>query len=182
MKKIIKISRYIPGLIRMSVIKIFHYNQLDFSFRSYYPISLKIKFKSKEARITIGRGFNARENVVLRVNGHLTLGNNVFLNANSRIECENEITLGHDVLIGPNVTIYDHDHNVVKGQKINSNKLVKGSVLIGNNIWIGLGTIILRKSIIGSNSVIGAGSIVRGTIPEDTVFYQKRNNYYKDIL
>jgi acetyltransferase-like isoleucine patch superfamily enzyme len=182
MKKFIKHLQYLPGLLKMFLIKLFHYKQFKFSVKSHYPISLKIKFKTKQGTITIGKGFNARENVTIRVNGNLVIGTNVFINSNSRIECEKEVIIGNDVLIGPNVSIYDHDHNIVKGKKYNSSNLVSGSVLIGNNIWIGLGAIILRKTVIGDNSVIGAGSILRGNIPEDTLFYQKRDNHYKEIL
>lgn len=42
-------------------------------------------------------------------------------------------------------------------------------VTIGDNVWIGSGTIIMPGVTIGSNSVIGAGSIVTKDIPADCI-------------
>ncbi|MDE5784325.1 MAG: acyltransferase, partial [Prevotella sp.] len=39
------------------------------------------------------------------------------------------------------------------------------SVRIGENVWIGLNSVILKGSEIGDNSVVAAGSIVRGSFP-----------------
>ncbi|MCQ8242167.1 CatB-related O-acetyltransferase [Acetobacteraceae bacterium KSS12] len=40
-----------------------------------------------------------------------------------------------------------------------------GDVTIGNDVWIGVGAIILPRSVIGDGAVIGAGAVVRGTVP-----------------
>ena len=42
-------------------------------------------------------------------------------------------------------------------------------VIIGDNVFIGLGAIILPGAEVGRNVVIGAGCIVRGKIPEDSI-------------
>ncbi len=36
----------------------------------------------------------------------------------------------------------------------------KGKTIIGNNIWIGRNTIILKDSKVGNNSIVSAGSVV----------------------
>lgn len=41
--------------------------------------------------------------------------------------------------------------------------------IIGNNVFIGMNSIILMGSIIGDNVIIGAGSVVTGTIPSNCV-------------
>lgn len=41
--------------------------------------------------------------------------------------------------------------------------------IIGNNVWIGAGAIILAGVSIGDNSVIGAGSVVTKNVEADTV-------------
>ena len=62
-------------------------------------------------------------------------------------------------------------------------------VTIGNNVWIGLGAIILPGVTIGDNSVIGAGSVVTRDIPANVIaygapckvireFYEKNKEYY----
>lgn len=42
---------------------------------------------------------------------------------------------------------------------------VRGDVVIGNSVWIGLGAIILPGARIGDGVIVGAGAVVRGTIP-----------------
>ena len=54
-------------------------------------------------------------------------------------------------------------------------------VEIGNNVWIGANTIILRGTKIGDNCVIGAGSIVKGNVLSNSVFLQKKENMVKEI-
>lgn len=44
-------------------------------------------------------------------------------------------------------------------------------VVIGDNVWIGGGAIILPGITIGDNVVIGAGSIVTKDIPSDVIAY-----------
>ena len=43
------------------------------------------------------------------------------------------------------------------------------SVHIGENVWVGTGTVIVQGVNIGNNSVIGAGSVVVKDIPENVV-------------
>lgn len=76
------------------------------------------------------------------------------------------ISIGDNVTISTNVTILAHDasSNVVGcGTKL-------GRVVIGNNVFIGTGSIILCDVKIGDNVVIGAGSLVTSDIPDNSVF------------
>ena len=46
-------------------------------------------------------------------------------------------------------------------------------ISIGNNVWIGANSVILRGSSIGDGVVIGAGSVVKGSVPAKTIYIQK---------
>jgi len=46
----------------------------------------------------------------------------------------------------------------------------KGDVVIGNDVWIGHGAIILSGVKIGNGAVIGAGSVVRGNIEPYSIY------------
>lgn len=73
---------------------------------------------------------------------HLRMGNNVFINRNTIVACRNEIEIGSDVVIGPNVIIYDHDHNYGPNGRFKENSpepYKDGKVVIGDNVWIGGG-------------------------------------------
>jgi tetrahydrodipicolinate N-succinyltransferase len=72
------------------------------------------------------------------------------------------------------VSIYARNHPVSHISTYFSNALFQGRIKndsdfghveVGNNVWIGHGSIILNNVIIGEGSVIGAGSIVTKNIP-----------------
>lgn len=91
----------------------------------------------------------------------------------------NKITIGNNVLIAPNVQIYTvfHPTNAEERFALNDNgdvsfcKSLTSPVTIGDNVWIGGGTIILPGVTIGNNVTIGAGSVVTKSITHNKVAY-----------
>lgn len=80
------------------------------------------------------------------------------------------IKIGNNVKITKGVTILTHgfDWAVLKG--VYGDILgSSGAVSIGDNVFIGMNTIILKGTNIGNNVIIGAGSIVNKDIPDNTV-------------
>jgi acetyltransferase-like isoleucine patch superfamily enzyme len=91
------------------------------------------------------------------------------------------IEIGDGTTIGPNVVIYDHDHTFGRSKKTSKDQFRKAEVIIGKNVWIGAGAIILKGTIIGDNCVIGAGTIITGQIQENTLVIQDRNLKFINI-
>lgn len=85
-----------------------------------------------------------------------------------------QIVIGDDVQFSPNVMVYDHDHDYKAKGGVKSMKYKTSPIFIGNNVWIGANSIILRGVRIGDNAVIGAGCIVNKDVPDNTVLVQKR--------
>lgn len=104
--------------------------------------------------------------------GKLVIGDSVSINRNTMIICHDRITIGSKCSIGPNVSIYDHDH------KFDENGITSGfktsPVTIADHCWIGGGCTILRGSHIGEGSVIGAGCIITGDIPPHSLVTSNR--------
>ena len=80
------------------------------------------------------------------------------------------INLGENVQITRHVTILTHgyDWSVLKGaygDVLGSS----GKVSIGNNVFIGMNTTILKGTKIGNNCIIGANSLVAGEFPDNCV-------------
>lgn len=130
---------------------------------------------NKNSKVHIGKFVFIRKNASFRIdfNGFLDIGEKVFINDNCNINCVNKVTIGRHTKIAPNVCINDHDHNY---KDLSSQHLSVGEVIIGENVWIGSNVVILKDTIIGNNAVIAAGSVVKGYIPENTLFVNKRNN------
>jgi maltose O-acetyltransferase len=75
------------------------------------------------------------------------------------------ITIGDNVILAPNVHILAHDASTKPF--LNYTKIA--NVEIGNNVFIGAGSIVLPGVKIGNNVVIGAGSVVCKNIPTNTL-------------
>ena len=80
------------------------------------------------------------------------------------------LSIGNNVVICAKTTILTHDysHTVLctkYGQNIGDAKPVS----IGNNVFIGIGTMIVMGTEIGDNVIIGAQSVVHGKIPDNCV-------------
>ena len=75
------------------------------------------------------------------------------------------ITIGDNVTIAPRAHILCHDASTKK--HLGYTKI--GRVDIGDNVFIGAGTVVLPGVTIGDNSIIGANSTVTHDIPENTV-------------
>ena len=78
------------------------------------------------------------------------------------------ISIGNNVTLAPRVHILAHDAST----KLFLNHTRVSNVVIGDNVFIGAGTIILPGVTIGNNVVIGAGSLVSRNIPDDCVDFK----------
>ncbi len=99
---------------------------------------------------------------------NLHFGNGVYANFNLTVVDDGEIFVGDKVMFGPNVTIATANHPIEPSLRLDALQYNK-TVRIGNNVWIGAGTIIVPGVTIGDNSVIGGGSVVVKDIPANVV-------------
>lgn len=75
------------------------------------------------------------------------------------------IEIGDNVTLAPRVHILAHDASIKRA--LNYARI--GRVIIGDNTFIGAGTILLPNIRIGSNCIVGAGSVVTKDLPDGTV-------------
>lgn len=123
-----------------------------------------------------------RKDVCINVNGgYLIFGSKAFFNRGCSINCQEYIEIGDSCIFGENVLIYDHDHIFKEQGSFQSQGFSKEKIVIEDNVWVGSNSIILKGSYIEKNSVIAAGSVVRGKIPANTLFYNKRENIFRPI-
>jgi len=99
---------------------------------------------------------------------HIEVGDNFFANFNCVFLDCNYIKIGNNVFLGPNVQIYAAYHPVAAVERIKGPEFAS-PVTIGDNVWIGGGSIICAGVTIGENTTIGAGSVVVKDIPANVV-------------
>jgi maltose O-acetyltransferase len=96
---------------------------------------------------------------------NISIGEGVFLNFNCVILDVTKVTIGAATTIGPHVQIYTAEH---PRDPVERRTGIEYShpVVIGENVWIGGGSIILPGVTVGDDAIIGAGSIVTRDVPK----------------
>ena len=151
------------------------YGKHFFAGKRFKAMGSCIKITKKSGVINLGCSFKAMRNTIIHSDGGtIEIGNNFFINSNSIIVSRDEIIIGNNVSIGPNVCIYDHNHD---------DKRVKNrsKIIIEDGVWIGAGVIILQGVRIGKNAIIGAGSVITKNISPGSKIYQKRDTIVVEV-
>jgi maltose O-acetyltransferase len=78
------------------------------------------------------------------------------------------ITIGDDVQIGPNVQLLTPTHPVEPEPRRQKWEAAQ-PIVIGDNVWLGGGAVVLPGVTIGDNTVVGAGSVVTRDLPANVV-------------
>ncbi len=130
----------------------------------------------KGCHLELGDKCHITDHSTIRIagNGVLIIKSGTCIGQQTIITCHDRIEIGNNVMIGPNVTIYDHDHDFKKSGIMNSHGYLTSPIVIEDNVWIGSNVIILKGVKIGSGSVIAAGTLVTKDIPSNTIVYNKR--------
>lgn len=181
MRYIIAILRRFSSIIYLSFIKIIKLNKFEFSLIP--KVSVSTKFSIIKGKIILGKGVGTRKNVEFRVSdgGNILIGSKCFFNNGCLICCKDKIVIGDSTQIGPNVMIFDHDHDFRQMNGLASKKFKCSQVIIGNNVWIGANCVILRGTVIGDNCVVAAGTILSGVYDKNKLIVQKKDTEVKDI-
>lgn len=127
---------------------------------------LIVKSEFVDLKTNFGYGVTVMEG---SVTDHLTsIGNNCYIGRYCYITKTN---IGNYCSIANNVSIGQGEHDLTKIStnsifyKNTFNELTKDDCRIGNDVWIGVDSIIRRGVIIGNGAVIGANSVVTKDVP-----------------
>lgn len=137
-----------------------------------------LKFKWR--KYVIGSNFHAGRGVFLWARNSIEIGNDFYIGKYSIIECDAKI--GNHVIFANRVSLigrYDHNYEQIgvpirlADQIRNKNYSWKGAnlkVTVGNDVWVGLGAIILSGVKIGEGSIIAAGSVVTKDVEPYSIY------------
>lgn len=165
----------IYSLVKFFFIKLFHMKDFRFTILNLISPFTEIEI-GKKAKLSLGKMVRIRSGskIKIRNGAEVQIGDNTFLNHGCMIISHAKIIIGEDVQFGPNVLIYDHDHDFRAKNGLKDLKYKTSPVYIGDNVWVGANVIILRGTRIGNNSVIGAGSVIKGEYSNNALIIQKR--------
>lgn len=129
--------------------------------------------------IEIGSRFESQSPLIIKArtevagnyyNPSIIIGNGVKIGSGCQIDCCDNILIGDLVLIEHQVVITDNEiddsaFNVINSAPNYRKRVVKGAVIIGDNVLIEHGAFILSGVTIGHNAIVKAGAIVRESVP-----------------
>jgi acetyltransferase-like isoleucine patch superfamily enzyme len=116
----------------------------------------------------IGNGFIIRPPFYCDFGYNISIGENFGANCYCIILDVSKVTIGNNVLFGPNVRLFTGGHPI--HHETRNTKLGSAfPINIGNNVWIGGGSIVNPGITIEDNTVIGSGSVVTKDIPTNVV-------------
>lgn len=181
-RKIKNIIAVLFSYIRFTLLRIIHGKRFSFKGMQRFSPQTQLFFLNK-AEIKLGNKVRAHTGTKIRAisGGVVEIGDNATFNYNCMIVALKKIQIGKGVEFGPNVLIYDHDHDFRAEGGLKANKYKYGNVEIGDNTWIGANTVILRGTKIGKNCVVGAGCVISGSFEDNSIITQKRETTVKVI-
>ena len=116
---------------------------------------------SNNSKLTVGNFIAyAGSQISVSSNAELLIGSG-YMNKNSCIKFYKRIEIGENVKISEGVKIRDSDNHTIKGKEGEDTK----PIIIKDNVWIGMNTIILKGVTIGEGAVVAAGAVVNKDVP-----------------
>lgn len=132
------------------------------------------------SKYNIGKNFHAGRGVFLWAKNSIIIGDNFYIGKYSIIECDAEI--GDNVIFANHVSLigrYDH-HFQEKGiptrlasqirDKDYNWKGLNEKIVIEDDVWLGLGVIVLSGVRISIGSIIAAGSVVTKDVESFSIY------------
>ena len=80
------------------------------------------------------------------------------------------VKIGNHVTITGGVRFITHDGGVWVFRDEFPELELLAPIVVGNNVFIGLMSVLLPGSVVGNNVVVGAGSVIRGVLDSDSVY------------
>lgn len=143
----------------------------------------RLPYLTGRGRIVIGSDVRLSGKSEIGFNNHfeehfgdvpeVVIGDHTFVGHGCRFAAARSIRVGRHCLLAGGVAIFDLDGHPLDAAARRAGGPPPATsvrpVLIGDDVWIGRGAIILRGVRIGDRSVVGAGAVVTRCVPADVV-------------
>lgn len=122
-------------------------------------------------RVAIGNGAKLGPGVLLDAGGRgtITIGERTYVGRYSTVIANSRVTIGNSCLIAPFAYIIDSDHGIHDAIPIRLQPYTMSSVALGDDVWLGVGSTVLKGVCIGPGAVVGAGSVVTRSVPSGAI-------------
>lgn len=158
----IKLGKHIrPGIVKIGYGK--EETRDERKSRTIWDVQGEVIFHGKA-------DINHGSKVHVTKSGKVQFGDNLWIQAESTIKCNHSISVGKNCLLSWDILMMDSDfHSIYNSAKerINDDK----PIVVGDNVWIGCRTTILKGASIAPNSVVAACSLVTKSLSKSNSIY-----------
>ncbi|MEJ2557918.1 MAG: acyltransferase [Anaerolineae bacterium] len=130
--------------------------------------------KRRPARLIVGCGVRIAKGCVLVVGtgrepeSLLQIGPRTIVGPGTRIMAATQVRIGARCMISWNCSIFDSIGHKM-WLKSTGESEIESPITIGDDVWIGPNSIIMKGVTLGSGSIVGAGSVVRRDVPPSSL-------------
>ena len=171
------IVRWLVLVATYVVYKIKYWGKVKFKGLTYFYAGKggSIEFKGKGSIVnnySVSNAFGLFQRTIFYApGGKITIGEGCGISGSTFCSMV-EVTVGDHVQVGANCKIMDNDQHSLdpaERQQDIRDHVGKKPVKIGDDCFIGTGSILLKGTVLGKNCVVGAGSVVHGEFPDNCV-------------
>ncbi len=123
-------------------------------------------------QVTVGQRCQFETDVWIKLvepTAQVCVGDFTFFGRGVELDASESITIGDHVLLAPGVFITDHSHNIATEEHIGSQGCTADPVVIEDDVWIGVNSIVLPGVRIGTGAIVGAGAVVSRDVPANAI-------------
>ena len=142
-------------------------SSIIYPLRGKILIGKNVNLRSNKRNYHAGMPFSARLYTDVE-NALIQIGDNTRING-ACIHAKKRIIVGKNCEIASGVNILDSNGHETNSLNRTTGKDNPEDIIIGDNVWIGLNSLVLKGSKIGNNSIIAANSVVKGIYPENSI-------------
>jgi acetyltransferase-like isoleucine patch superfamily enzyme len=134
-------------------------------FGTHVALGTRVRFFGP-VRVFIGSHSALFDDVIISGVGEVHIGDRSTIGHNSVLVSRERIQIGNDCMLAAFCYVLDVDHEFTGRDKpIAQQGLRIKPVVVGNDVWVGAGTFILRGVKIGDGAVVAANSVVTEDVP-----------------
>lgn len=172
--KLIFLIRFKLLSILKSVIYLIYWRLLGIQIGK--KVRLKRLYVLWPNKVSIGNNCILEHNIVFKHDGPWSQGrsiiikNDVFIGNNCEFNINCGITIHPYSNISSGCKFIDHNHGIKAGELIGPQRSESASIVIEEDVWLGVNVIVLKGVTIGKGAVIGAGATVTKSIPPNEIW------------
>ncbi len=99
----------------------------------------------------------------------IAIGEGCFIGTGCEFNITSGLRIGRDSLIAAGTRIIDHNHGTLCDVPMKHQPETAAPITIGDDVWIGVNSVILQGVTIGNGAIVAAGSVVTRSVPPFTV-------------